>query len=101
MQATPPIYHFPFTLATMFCFLYGGCADPVAVRHAERDQEKRAASIIGAMSSAVYQPLVRLVGWLFFWTFGKLFGRLDVQQTHMGMLLHAQKVLFGPFFFIS
>ena len=45
------------------------------------------------MSSAVYQPLVRLVGWLFFWTFGKLFGRLDIQQTHMGMLLHAQKVL--------
>ena len=73
--------------------------DPVALRCAERKHQKRAAGIIGAMSSAVYRPLVRLVGWLFFWTFGKLFGRLDIQQSHMGMLLHAQKVLLRASFF--
>jgi glycerol-3-phosphate O-acyltransferase 1/2 len=66
-------------------------SDPVALRCAERKHQRRAAGIIGAMSSAVYRPLVRLVGWLFFWTFGKLFGRLDIQQSHMAMLLHAQK----------
>lgn len=67
-------------------------SDPVAVRRAERDQERRAAGIVSCMSSAVYRPLVRLVAFLFFCVFGKLFGRLDVQQTHVGMMLEAQKV---------
>ena len=66
--------------------------DAGGLEEREKEQKKRAATIISAMSSAVCFPLIRLVGWLFFWTFGKLFGRLDVQQTHTGMLRTAQQV---------
>lgn len=58
-----------------------------------KEQEKRAAGIVSTMSSVVYRPLVRLVAWLFFWTFGNMFERLDIQHSHTGMLLQAQEVL--------
>ncbi|CAI8002498.1 Glycerol-3-phosphate acyltransferase 1, mitochondrial [Geodia barretti] len=56
-----------------------------------KEQEKRAAGIVSAMSSAVYRPLVRLIAWLFFWTFGHMFERLDIQHSHTAMLLQAQE----------
>lgn len=66
--------------------------ESVALCHAEKEQERRAASILSSMTSAVCLPLVRFIGWLLLWTFGRLFGRLDVQQTQVGMMLEAQKV---------
>ena len=59
---------------------------------AKKEQERRAAKIVSCMSSAVYRPLIRLVAWLIFCVFGKLFGHLYIQQTHVGMMLEAQKV---------
>lgn len=67
--------------------------EPAALGCAEKHQRERAARIVGAMSSGVYMPLVRLVAWLLFWTFGKLLGRMDLQQTHIGMMVEAQKVV--------
>ena len=74
------------------CVIFLLHSDPVAVQCAEKEQERRAAKIVSCMSSAVYRPLIRLVAWLIFLVFGKLFGHLYIQQTHVGMMLEAQKV---------
>lgn len=83
---TPPPSPPLFLPLSARCGSDDGCVD------IEKEQVKRAANIVSVMSSAVYSPLVRIVAWLLFWAFGKLFGHLYIQQTHIGMLLNAQEV---------